>query len=151
MIQNDSDVHIIEYSDFEEAVVCEDYLPENTNSSSEYFSFTKSMLRMDSKGNFTFSFSNRLESDTFKPKNSTITVKAKATSSTDDQKYYISLYKVGKTEDEYVKGATFKADGTAQRFEFSSLDTGSKYFLVFTKPITSNGTITGSGSVNYIK
>jgi hypothetical protein len=60
------------------------------------------------------------------------------------------LYKFGKTEDEYIKSATFTADDKSRKFDFTSLDTDSKYFLVFTKPILSNGTITGSGKVSPI-
>lgn len=131
------------------AIRCDYELAENDDSSSEYFRFGNPNQRMDEKGNFTFSFSYALDSDLFKPASSSIKVYATATSSSSDQTYYISLYKA--VNDTYVKGVTYKADGTTQFYEFTDLDTSSYYYLSASKPLFSTGTITGSGHIDYIQ
>lgn len=131
------------------ATVCDDDLPENDNDLSEYFHFANPNSRMDSYGNFTFSFSWAMESDYFKPASSSLKLSAKATSSTSNQTYYIALYKVG--SDNPIKNVKFTADGTAQSYQFTGLSTSSYYYLSFSKPILSNATITGTGKVSIIQ
>lgn len=127
-------------------------LDENTDDSSEYFRFANPNSRIDSNGNFTFSFKWEMDSSYFKPKNSSITVYAKATSSTSNEKYYITLYKYNSSgDDTKVKRIKYTANGTNQSYTFTGLNTSSSYYLRFTKPLTSSAKITGSGRIASIK
>lgn len=140
----------VEYDDV--AVASDVNLDENTDDSSEYFRFANPNSRIDSNGNFTFSFKWKLESSYFKPANSSITVYAKATSSTSNEKYYISLYKYNSSgDDTLVKKIKYTANGTNQSYKFTGLSTSKSYRLIFSKPFTSNSTITGSGRIASIK
>lgn len=135
-------------AEYDVAIKCDYELPENSDSSSEYFRFENPLQRMDSNGNFIFSFSWAMYSDYFKPKNSSITVYVTATS-TSNKNYAIYLHEV--SSDKQIGGADFVADGNEQSCTFTGLDTDSYYYLSFTKPIFSDATITGSGRICYIK
>lgn len=131
------------------AIECDYELPENTDDSSEYFSFINLNQRMDSNGYFTFSYSWAMSSDYFKPASSSIRVYMSATSSTSNQTYYINLYKSG--SDSSLGSVKLTANGNSQYYDFTGLDTNSYYYLSFSKPLLSNATITGSGHINYIQ
>lgn len=131
------------------AVECEYDLPENEDSSCQYFAFDENTQKIDSNGNFTFSFSWAMSSTTFKPAASKIRVYASATSSTSNKTYYITLKRF--SDDASMGYGTYTANGTSQYIEFSGLDLYTSYYLYFSKPIISGATITGSGSVNYIQ
>ena len=136
-----------EYDDV--AISCDYELPENNDSSSEYFRFDNPNQRMDANGNFSFSYKMIMYSDTFTPASSSIKVYATAKSSTSDKTYYIMLYKY--EDDTFIKSVSYKADGTSQVYEFTDLDTSKDYYLAFSKPLSSSATITGSGRIEYIK
>ena len=140
----------VEYDDV--AVASDMNLDENTDDSSEYFRFANPNSRIDSNGNFTFSFKREMDSSYFKPKNSSITVYAKATSSTSNKNYYIALYKYNSPGDDImIKRIKYTANGNNQSYTFTGLSTSSDYCLRFTKPLTSSATITGSGRIASIK
>lgn len=139
-----------EYDDV--AVACDVNLDENTDDSEEYFRFVNPNSRIDSNGNFTFSFKWTMDSSYFKPASSSITVYAKATSSTSNETYYITLYKYNSSGDDVkVKKVKYTANGTNQSYKFTGLSTSSSYRLKFTKPLSNNTTITGSGRIASIK
>lgn len=133
------------------AIQCNEILPENTDSSTEYFRFTKQNpnARMEDDGSFTFSFSWAMESQVFKPAASSIKVYATATTTSSDKTYSIYLYKSG--EEDPVKKVSYKANGTSQYYEFTGLDTNSYYYLYFTKSAFNSGTVTGSGRIESIQ
>jgi hypothetical protein len=128
---------------------CSYYLPQNSESSSEYFRFSNLFTRMNSNGSFTFSFMREMDSDSFKPKNSTMRVYATATSSNSNQTYYISLFK--SSDNSLVQSVTYTANGNSQYYDFTGLSTSTRYYLHFSKPISSTATITGSGQINSIQ
>ena len=132
---------------------CNDiYLEENNDDSNEYFEFGNPNLRIDANGSFTFSYKREMSSSTFKPAATSITVYSKATSSTDNKTYYISLYKYNSSgDDTFLKKIKYTANGTSQSYKFTGLSTSSKYYLYFSKPLTSSATITGSGRIASIK
>lgn len=131
---------------------CDIELEENTDDSEEYFKFGNPKLRLDSNGNFTFSFKREMSSGYFKPASSSITVYAQATSSTDNESYYIGLYKYNSSgDDTFIKRIKYTANGNNQSYTFTGLSTSSSYYLYFTKPLTSSATITGSGRIASIK
>lgn len=140
-----------EYDDT--ATVCDMELGENTDNSGECFRFiTNPNSRMESDGSFTFSYSWKMQSDYFKPANSSIKVYATATSSTSNKTYYISLYKYNSSgDDKLVDKIKYTADGTSQYYQFTGLSTSSEYYLYFTLPLTSSAQITGTGKVVSIK
>ena len=133
------------------ASVCDDEieLPLNTDSSCQYFQFENDGQRMDSQGNFTFSFSWAMQSTSFKPFATTITIRATATSSNNNKTYYIGVKEVATGNS--LGYATYTANGQQQDFQFSGLDLNTSYYLYFSKPILSNATITGSGRVMNIQ
>lgn len=105
-----------------------------------------------SDGSFTFSFSNAMPSDSFKPRSSSITVTAKATSSnTSYNKYTITLYKYGTGDDIRIGEASYTADGKSYSHTFKNLDESASYYLYFTKLLLIDMTITGSGQVSPIQ
>ena len=127
---------------------CDYYLRKNNDSSSEYFRFSP-LTRMSSSGNFSFSYKREMDSDSFKPTDSTMRVYATATSSTNNQTYYISLFK--SSDDSLVKSVTYTANGSSQYYDFTGLSTSTSYYLHFSKPLSSSATITGSGQINSIQ
>lgn len=131
---------------------CNVDLEENTDDTKEYFIFENLNMRLDSNGKFTFSFKREMSSGYFKPAGSSITVYAKATSSTDNETYYIGVYKYNSSDDDtLIKRIKYTANGDNQSYTFTGLNTSSSYYLYFTKPLTSSATITGSGRIASIK
>ena len=155
MAAEGNDVNPDETSSYAEDIIeqvateCDLILPENNDSSKEYINFVDSDEKMDSQGNFTFSYSYLLQSDPFKPSFSTIWVYASATSSTNNKTYYIKVKRF--SDDAIVGSATYTANGQTGSASFGGLDTNTTYYLEFTLPIFSNATITGSGKINYIQ
>ena len=141
------DIMAEDFRNIETAIECNIDLPENTDSSKNYFRFAEPQ-RMDANGNFTFSFSWKMSSVSFKPASSSIKVYSKATSSTSNKTYYIGVRKIGESSYTPVR---YTANNTNLYYEFTGLDTNSYYCLEFSKPLTSGATITGSGSINSIQ
>ena len=102
---------------------------------------------MSSDGSFTFSYSWAMESDRFKPADTSIKITATATSTGDNKSYNIILYTADGT---HIKTVTYTADGTPYSYTFTGLSTSTKYYLKFTKPL-GNTTITGSGKISSIQ
>lgn len=133
---------------------CDIYLPANNDDSHEYFEFTNPNARINSDGSFTFSFQREMSSSNFTPASSSITVYASATSSTSNKTYYISLWKYSTgsaSDDTQIASIKYTADGSTQKYTFTGLSTSSRYYLYFSKPLTSSATITGSGRIESIK
>ena len=126
-------------------------LEKNTDSSHQYFVFDESGQKMDSNGNFTFSFSWSMDSASFKPASSSITLYARATCTSTVKSYNIDLYRIDGTDDTLVKAVSFTANDTSQQYTFTGLDTSERYFLRFTKPFWNAGTVTGSGQITPIQ
>lgn len=103
--------------------------------------------RIDSNGYFTFSFGYAMSSSLFRPTSSTITIYISATSTNSNQDYTVSVYK---EDDSFVCSQPLKANGNAQSFQVSGLNTSSRYYLYFSKPITSGNVISGSGHISNI-
>ena len=118
---------------YDVAIKCDYELSENNDSSSEYFRFDNPLQRMDSNGNFTFSFKSIMNSDSFKPKTSSIKVYITATS-TSDKAFYVYLFKVNPDSDydTMIKKVEYTANGQSQYYEFKDLDTKSKYYYLLT-------------------
>lgn len=129
----------------DKSIECEYALPENNDSSSEYFEFIQdSNQRIDANGYFTFSYLNSMISTSFKPAASSMTIYVTATSSpTPNKTYYISLVEFD--TDTIVKRVSFTANGVSQYYVFTGLDTSKDYYLGFSLPLFSSGTVTGSG------
>lgn len=132
------------------AIPTDEYLEPNYDDSHEYFQFNESLQRLDSNGDFTFSFKDRMTSDYFYPTSSTITVTVNAKSNNSEGKSF-SVYVCKASDDSRVKGASYTANETSQKGTFSRLDTNTIYYLEFTRPFFQNATISGSGKVTPIK
>ena len=135
---------------YEEAERCDDIeLPENKNNEGEYFKLDNSDKRIDQDGNFSFSYENTMTSDTFKPKDSSITIYATATTNTVKNTYFIGVYRYS---DDALMGSFIKytADGGNWKHTWTGLDTNEKYYLYFSQDL-GVGKVTGSGKIKYIQ
>jgi hypothetical protein len=104
----------------------------------EFFSFI-SDSKMDSNGDFSFSFRFSLTSDKFKPVNTTIHISTRAhlkaydgtgtISYSTSRTMTVSLYKDG-LFGSYIGGYTTAADGVTRGETFYNLKTNKKYYIV---------------------
>ena len=135
---------------YKEAERCDDIvLPENKDDKGEYFRFDTSKQRMDKNGNFSFSYENTMTSDLFKPKDSSITIYATATTNTTKKGYSIGVYRYS---DDKLMGSFVKytADGGNWKHTWTGLNTNETYYLYFSQD-SGVGKVTGSGKINYIQ
>lgn len=90
-----------------------------------------------------------MTSDTFKPKDSSITIYATATTNTVKNIYFIGVYRYS---DDALMGSFIKytADGGNWKHTWTGLDTNEKYYLYFSQDL-GVGKVTGSGKIKYIQ
>ena len=116
--------------------------------------------RVDTSGNFTFEFQDKVPSDYFLLNSTSMRIFFTATSTVKSDDFTMTLYECSSTADNMsdpyfreVKSYDIYANGVRQSREFTGLSTNRYYYFVLQQKgwPWNNGTISGSGNVTHVR